>query len=105
MKKILVGMIAIPLLIVFVVVWPYIYNYHIFSLAQLKNGISIGDQYASVATKFEQYQQLHNGKGELQVSIEKDQLFIYHVNAFDDCQLTITFGATGQVSKIAYIGD
>ena len=98
-------MIAAPLLIVSVVAWPYIYNYHLFSLAQLKNGISVGDQYNLVVTKFEHYQREHTGVSELQVSIEPDKLFIYHVNVFDDCQLTVTFNSAGKVSNIAYIGD
>ena len=88
-----------------IISWPYIYNYHIFSLAKLKNDIAIGDQYSSVASKFEQYQHEHNGNGELQVAITPERLFIYHVNAFDDCQLTVVFDTAGQVSNIVYIGD
>lgn len=105
MKKVLVGFLTIPLLIIAIVAWPFIYNYHLFSLARLKNSIEIGDEYALVSVKFEQYKKNHENGSDLQVSIEVDQLFIYHVNSFDDCQLTVKFDASGKVVSIAYVGD
>jgi hypothetical protein len=105
MKKLLAGLAAALLLIGALVTWPYIYNYHLFSLAQLKNSIEIGDDYVLVSKKFQDYQQEHKGASDLQVLIKADRLFIYHVNSFDDCQLTVNFDTNNKVNSIAYIGD
>jgi len=85
--------------------WPLIYNYHLFSLARLKNSIEVGDSYAEVETKFKDYQKDHLNNGELHVVIDKTKLFIYHVNSFDDCQLTVLFSSEQRVKEITYIGD
>jgi len=93
------------MLIVALLLGPYIYNYHLFSLAQLKNSIEVGDDYDVVAKNFEQYQKEHDNGSGLQVSIESSHLFIYHVNIFDDCQLTVNFDKNNKVKSVVYVGD
>ncbi len=105
MKKVLLGIASIPIFVTALVAWPYIYNYHLFSLAQLKNSIEIGDDFSLVSDKFREYEKKHEGGNELHVSIKSDYLFIYHVNSFDDCQLMITFDNNSKVKNIDYIGD
>ena len=74
MKNYIIGLSIIVLTISGVVGWPYVYNYHIFSLAQLKNSIKVGDNYQDVLNKFKAYQTKHDNTGELQVVINNKKL-------------------------------
>lgn len=106
MKKILAAAILIPLLLVSLIAWPMIYNYYIFSLARLKNGIEVGDSYQDVLEKFKEYEAKYQSDDELEAVYESTELFIYHVNMFDDCQLTVLFDTVnGKVREVRYIGD
>jgi len=105
MKKVFISLVVLILLFIGFVLSPYIYNHYLFSLARLKNSISIGDDYSLISKKFENYQEKNTGNGELYVVIEKRKLFIYHVNIFDDCQLTVEFDLNGKVKNVFYIGD
>ena len=91
-------------LVLMVAAFPTVYNLYFFSLARLKNDLSPGEQYDSVLQKFERYREEYETDGEFQMTVEENVLFIYHVNVFDDCQLTVEF-TDGRVSQISYIGD
>ena len=59
----------------------------------------------AVTEKFKEYRSSHQGNAGFELVINNNQLFIYHVNIFDDCQLTVNFTADGKVKDIQYIGD
>ena len=88
-----------------VILGPYIYNHYIFSLGRLHQSIEIGQPYVKVVETFESYYAVHSGSDEVQISKKDAELFLYHVNIFDDCQLTVRFGDAGLVKEITYIGD
>ena len=98
---------------------PMIYNHYIFPLGKLHHKISIGEDYASVQGKFQEYvKKRKGGSKELQFSegptslnirtgpiAETEQLFLYDVSAFDDVQLQVLFDDMGHAKEINFIGD
>ena len=105
MKKVILLVGFSLLLISLITFFPFLYNYHFFSLARLKNSIEIGDSYTEVEKKFKDYEEKNIGDSELDVVISKTELFIYHVNIFDDCQLTVLFNSNNMVKEVKYIWD
>ena len=105
MKKVILISVSILAIVVVVAAFPFLYNHYIFSLARLKNSISIGDEYPLVVKMFEEYQEKYGIDAEIHMKIESSRLFIYHVSVFDDCQLTVNFDNGQKVSNVQYIGD
>jgi hypothetical protein len=84
---------------------PWVYNFYLFPLAKLKNSIEIGESYEVVKQRFDQYYKQFERESDIQYFADPDTLFLYHVNIFDDCQLTVTFADDSGVAQVSYIGD
>lgn len=116
MKKIIILIFLVVIIAIMIILFPIIYNNYIFPLWRLNNNIKNWDSYDNLYTIFNNYYLEYKNKDEIYFNywIEKKEytwhlwdkfLSLYHVNIFDDIQLSVYFDENNKVKEIIFIWD
>lgn len=99
--------------------WAPAYNRYVFPLGRLSGRVHVGDSCGDVHTKFAAYYARYRNDGEISFnesvatttillteSVPSGRrLHLYHVNVFDDVQLTVRCDTSDRVAEMLFIGD
>ena len=93
----------------------HVYHHHLSPLARLKNSIEVGDPYASLEPRFNQF---HHTYADSTLSRDRtvhhllkgpvpaaQQLFVYRDSALGEAYLQVLFDRDLRVSEVSYLID